>query len=155
MNLDRRTVVLAGAAGIAAASMLATKADAEDAKKGPAKPDANDPKRKAVVDAVAACVAASRVCLASCTDHLAMGMKDMADCQKSVMNMLAVCEAMAAVAAYNTADLKLSKSLAATCAAFCRSCEKACEPHAAKHAECKACFEACRACASACEAWAA
>ena len=153
-QLDRRTVVIAAVA--VAGTLLATSAGAADPKKEAQKPAAaGDTKRKAVVDALAVCIAASRVCMASCTDHLAMGMSNMADCQKSVMNMIPVCEAMAAVAAYNTADAKLAKSLASTCAAFCRSCEKTCEPHAAKHAECKACFEACKACAAACEAFAA
>lgn len=154
-HLDRRSVVLAGAGLVASAGLLATGAQAQDAKKKDAKADAGDAKRKAVVDATAVCIAASRVCLASCTDHLAMGMANMAACQKSVMNTLAVCEAMAAVAAFNNADAKLSKALATTCAAFCRACEKTCEPHAAKHEECKACLEACKACATACEAFAA
>lgn len=152
-QLDRRSVVVAGLVG--AGVLFAGQAQAGEAKKdAPPAPPA-DAKLKAVVDATTACLASARVCLASCTNHLAMGMADMADCQRSVMNTIAVCSAMEATATYNNADIKLLKSMAATCAAFCRACQKNCEAHAAKHAECKACGEHCKACASACEAFAA
>ena len=102
----------------------------------------------------AQCAAAGRYCLARCTDHLAAGMKDMADCQKAVMNMLAVVEAMATTAGYRNADPANLKALAKVCAAFCRACAEACAPHAKHHEECKACGEACKACAAACDGFA-
>ncbi|MDP2343512.1 MAG: Csp1 family four helix bundle copper storage protein [Deltaproteobacteria bacterium] len=154
-QLDRRALVFAG---LGASVLLAANAHAEDAKKDAkkdTKDSAPDGKRKAVIDATSVCVTAGRVCLAACTDHLAHGMKNMVDCQKAVMNMIAVSEAMGATATYNTADLKSLKALASTCATFCRTCEKACEPHTAMHAECKACYDACKTCATACEAFAA
>jgi hypothetical protein len=79
----------------------------------------------------------------------------MAECQRAVMNMLAVVEAMAQVAGFANAEPKNLKQLAKTCAAFCKSCAASCEPHAAHHEECKACLDACTACAKACEAFAA
>jgi Cys-rich four helix bundle protein (predicted Tat secretion target) len=135
---------------------LANAAQAGQPKKDAPAPDLKGVDNIArVVAATTACLASARVCLASCTNHLAMGMSDMADCQRSVMNTIAVCSAMEATATYNNADIKLLKSLAATCAAFCRACQKNCESHAAKHEECKACGEHCKACAIACEAFAA
>jgi Cys-rich four helix bundle protein (predicted Tat secretion target) len=108
-----------------------------------------------VIESTAACARDGRVCLARCTEHLAAGMKEMADCQRAVMNMLAVSSAMADVAAYRNATPELMKALAKTCAAFCRACAEACKAHAAHHAECKACMDSCLACAKACEAFAA
>lgn len=168
-NFDRRQA-LAAAAGIGA-TLIATSALAGDAKPADKKAEhpkgaehpagaAKDaaplappsPQMKAVIDATAQCQAAGRVCLARCTDHLATGTPMMADCQRAVMNMLAVSGAMATVAGYRNADAKNIKSLATTCAAYCRACAKACEPHAAQHEECKACMDACNSCAKACEA---
>ncbi len=108
-----------------------------------------------VIAATAGCAAAGRVCLARCTEHLAAGMKDMAPCQRAVMNMLSVSKAMADVAAYRNSAPELMRALAKVCASFCRACEEACKAHAEQHAECKACMEACAACAKACEAFAA
>jgi Cys-rich four helix bundle protein (predicted Tat secretion target) len=164
-SLDRRHV-LAAAAGLGA-TLIATSAAAADAKadKKPAdKADAHaghakdappltpvPPAIKAVIDATAECTSAGRVCLARCTDHLATGSATMAACQRAVMNMLAVTDAMATVATYRNADPKNMKKLAEACALFCRTCAKACEEHAAHHVECKACMDACLACAKACD----
>lgn len=79
----------------------------------------------------------------------------MAECQRSVMNMLAVTEAMSAVAGYRNANPKQVKALAAACAEFCRACAAACEPHKDHHQECRACMDSCIACAKACEAYSA
>lgn len=151
-TMHRRTLVTA-AAGLGAALVLKDAVGEEKPKdKGTPAPS---PAQKAVIEAGARCLDTGSVCLARCTDHLAAGMASMADCQRAVMNMLAVVEAMGAAARYGTADPANLKALAKVCAAFCRACEKACEPHAKMHAECKACGEACRDCAKACETFAA
>jgi Cys-rich four helix bundle protein (predicted Tat secretion target) len=108
------------------------------------------PGLQAIVESTAACLREGRVCLAHCTEYLAAGHR-MEQCQRAVMNMLAVTAAMADVAGYRNADPKNIKALATSCAAFCRACAAACEPHKDHHAECKACFEACVTCAKACE----
>jgi Cys-rich four helix bundle protein (predicted Tat secretion target) len=113
------------------------------------------PALKAIVESTADCERDGRVCLARCTDHLAAGVRKMEQCQRAVMNMLAVSTAMADVAGFRNADSKNIKALAAACAAFCRACAEACEAHAAHHEECKACMDSCLACAKACEAYAA
>jgi hypothetical protein len=79
----------------------------------------------------------------------------MAECQRTVMNMLAVVSAMGDVAGYRNANPKSIKALAAACAQFCRACAAACEPHKDHHEECKACLESCVECAKACDAYAA
>ena len=105
----------------------------------------------AVVSSTQKCLAAGQACLAICTDHLAMGMTAMADCQRSTMNMLAVCEAAFKMASYHNADRKTTAALLAVCAELCDTCAKACEGH--EHAECKQCAAACKECAKACRAF--
>lgn len=151
--VDRRDLLT----GLAAASAVMLSAQAlagPDPKKGAkdaAAAPAVSPQLKAIQDSTAECLATGRLCLARCTDHLAHGMTNMADCQRAVMNMLAVTEAMAEVAGFRNADPKSMKALAQVCATFCRTCEKACAAHAAMHEECKVCGEACARCAQACD----
>ncbi len=158
-SLDRRQVLagLAGAVVVAQAARADGKKDAHAghnvaAKDVPPPASSSSPALAAIAASTAECQQAGRACLAACTEHLAMGMAGMAVCQRAVMNMLAVSEAMADVATFHNADPKHIKALAAACAQFCRACEKACEGHAAHHVECKACMDACKACATACEA---
>jgi Cys-rich four helix bundle protein (predicted Tat secretion target) len=113
------------------------------------------PALQAIIDSTAHCERDGRVCLARCTEHLAAGVHRMEQCQRAVMNMLAVTTAMADVVGFRNADPKNIKALAAACAAFCRACADACQPHASHHEECKQCMESCLACAKACEAYSA
>jgi Cys-rich four helix bundle protein (predicted Tat secretion target) len=113
------------------------------------------PALAAIVETTAACQRDGRFCLARCTDHLAAGTDLMAECQRSVMNMLAVTAAMANVSGYRNASPKHIKALANACAQFCRACAATCEPHKDHHEECKACLDSCLACAKACEAFSA
>lgn len=152
-NLDRRDL-LTGLAAVGAVALSSEALAGPDPKKGGkdmAAAPTLSPQLKAIQDSAAECLTTGRFCMARCTDHLAHGMSAMADCQRAVMNMLAVTEAMANVAGYRSADPKAMKALAQACASFCRTCEKACAVHAAAHEECKACGEACARCAQACE----
>lgn len=159
-TLDRREI-LTGLAGLGTV-LLASDARGQ-AKPGPhaghgadaPAPAPASPALQAVIDSTAKCQRDGRYCLARCTDHLAAGTPVMADCQRAVMNMLAVVKAMADVAGYRNAAPANMRALATSCAAFCRTCADACEPHAAHHAECKACKESCLECAKACEAFTA
>lgn len=162
-NLFQRRDVIVGLAGLVATAAT-TKAHAQSAdpsihashRKNDAPPPVSPtPAALALISSTSDCVAAGRVCLARCTDHLAAGMSDMADCQRAVMNMLAVVTAMAEVAAYSSSAPADARSLAATCAQFCETCAEQCEPHAAHHEECKACLDACLECANACKAFVA
>ncbi len=158
--LDRRSVLagLAGTLVVAQAARADTKKDPHAGHHAPTKDPApapslsSSPALAAIAASTAECQQAGRACLAACTEHLVAGMTMMGPCQRAVMNMLAVSEAMADVAGFHNADPKHIKALAAACAQFCRACEKACEAHAAHHVECKACMDACKACAAACEA---
>jgi len=110
---------------------------------------------KKIADATAECLKTGSVCLAHCQSLLGAGDTSLAECQRTVMNMLATCDGMAKVASYNNADEADIKAFARVCALFCRACEKNCEPHISHHTECKACHDSCKTCASACETYSA
>lgn len=95
-----------------------------------------------LVNIVADCIAAGRVCLNHCLRMLGTGNTSMAECSRAVSDMLAICEASESLAAAGSKHLK---SLAAVCITACTDCSKACEPHVGHHDECKACKEACDA----------
>ncbi|HQY69311.1 MAG TPA: hypothetical protein PLW13_02730 [Pseudomonadales bacterium] len=162
-TLHQRRDVIAGLAGLGAALAGAAAFAQPDASVAHAGHDMKDAApapvlsaaHKRLIDATAACLKAGNFCMARCTDHLATGAPLMADCQRSVMNMLPVVQATFAVAGHANAKPADLKALAKTCAQFCRSCAEACKPHSAHHEECKACEDACLDCADACDAVAA
>jgi hypothetical protein len=88
-------------------------------------------------------------CLAHCLILLGEGDKEMAECAKSVNQMLAICGSLHKLASQNSAYTARFAKLAAD---VCSDCEKACRKHEKKHAECKACAEACAACLKECKA---
>lgn len=95
-----------------------------------------------LVNIVADCIAAGRVCLNHCLRMLGTGNTSMAECSRAVSDMLAICEASESLAAAGSKHLK---ALSAVCITACTDCSKACEPHVGHHDECKACKEACDA----------
>jgi len=105
--------------------------------------------RAEVMAAVNQCLLDAEVCLAHCLRLLGDGNTSMADCAKSVQQMLAVCGAVPPLAA---ADAPRLRALLSVCAAVCEDCEAACKPHVKHHAECAACAASCRRCADACRA---
>lgn len=93
-----------------------------------------------VFDAANGCVGAGTACLAHCIMLLAGGDTSMADCAQTVVQMRAVLEGVAAVAAIGGKNLS---ELVKVAAKFCADCEAACRKHEAQHPTCKACAEAC------------
>ncbi|MCR9165589.1 MAG: four-helix bundle copper-binding protein [Nannocystaceae bacterium] len=171
MRFHRRELLIAGAGALAAkatATTIACAADPEKpaGKKAETKTDAKgDTKMEELeghegheghgkapaadvevdpelVNIVADCVAAGRVCLNHCLRMLGTGDTSMAECSRAVSDMLAICEASESLAAAGSKHLK---ALAKVCVTACTDCAKACEPHVGHHAECKACKEACDA----------
>lgn len=156
--MDRRDFViasgLAAASGIFSSAALAQGKDAgHHHDHGTPKARPVSPALKELQDSTFDCLKLGEVCLAQCNAVLAGGKTSMAECQTSVLNMLAVVEATSKVATYNMAEPKSLKALARTCADFCRVCEKECKKHADAHVECKDCMEACIRCAKACDAF--
>ncbi len=86
-------------------------------------------------------------CLQHCVEILSSGDKSMAECTKTVRDMVTMCKATLELAAQKSAHLP---KLAALCATVCDECAKACEPHKDHHSICKQCMESCRDCAKEC-----
>lgn len=97
--------------------------------------------------ATADCIQKGQVCLNHTLELLGQGQKDMANCARSVNEMLAVCGALQALANQNSAHLP---KLAALAYDVCKQCEDACAKHP-EHEVCKACGESCAACAKECK----
>ena len=136
--MERRDMLVASAGGIAALLLAAQGAGTATAETaagaGP------NPKVDALAQAAGACTVAGNVCLQHCLTLLAQGDKSLGDCAKAVSQMLAVCNAMSTLAAFNS---QYAPRLAKLCVDVCTDCEKACRPHAEHHAVCKACADAC------------
>lgn len=171
MRFHRRELLIAGAGALAAKATAATLACAADPEKPAGKKAEPEAKAKGdekmdeqeghegheghakapaadvevdpeLVNIVADCIAAGRVCLNHCLRMLGTGNTSMAECSRAVSDMLAICEASESLAAAGSKHLK---ALATVCITACTDCSKACEPHVGHHAECKACKEACDA----------
>ena len=102
-----------------------------------------------VISTASTCVEKGQLCVAHCLTLLGEGDKDMAECAKSVHQMLAVCSTLQQLASQNSSH---TAEIAALAAKTCKECEEACKKHADKHAECKDCMEACADCRKECEA---
>ncbi len=94
------------------------------------------------------CVAKGQTCIAHCLVLLADGDKVMGDCAKSVSQTIALCQALASLAAQQSS---LVPALAKVTLEACQACEKECRKHE-QHAQCKACAESCAACIKECKA---
>jgi Cys-rich four helix bundle protein (predicted Tat secretion target) len=103
----------------------------------------------ALIEAAGDCVAKGDACLAHCLVLLGMGDKSLADCAKSVNQLLPLCGALQRLSAQGS---QYVVALAKVALESCTECEKVCRKHADKHAECKACMEACADCIKQCKA---
>jgi Cys-rich four helix bundle protein (predicted Tat secretion target) len=107
------------------------------------------PAMKKAADAAAHCAVVGETCMEHCIRSLSSGSQMMAECAKTVQQMLVLCRAMASLAAMGSPH---AKELAKLCAAVCAECKAVCEKHAGHHDECKNCAESCAACEEACKA---
>lgn len=103
----------------------------------------------ALAPATADCVTKGNICLAHCLVLLGDGDKSMAQCARSVNQMLAFCGALQKIAAQGSPR---TAALARLTLDVCVECEKECRRHEKKHAECKACADACAECIKQCKA---
>jgi Cys-rich four helix bundle protein (predicted Tat secretion target) len=103
---------------------------------------------QALINDASQCVSAGEVCLTHCQEMLAQGDKSLADCAKSVRELVTVCGGLRSLAAQNAAILPKYAGLAAD---VCKGCEAQCRKHESQHAVCKACADACAACYTECK----
>ncbi|MDQ3235248.1 MAG: Csp1 family four helix bundle copper storage protein [Pseudobdellovibrionaceae bacterium] len=102
-----------------------------------------------LADTAHACVKTGLICMSHCQKELAQGNKSMAECLKSVMELVAACESLEKLALYGSAH---TRDFAKVTAKICADCAKICEKHAQHMEICKACMEACKECEKACAA---
>ena len=99
-----------------------------------------------LVRAAGACEITGELCQAHCQSMLAKGDTSLADCSRSVHEMMAGCSALMKLAAVNSTHLP---AMAKLCSRILEDCKTACDKHE-KHDECKACAKACAACIEEC-----
>ena len=141
--MDRREFI--AAAGTAAAVASTSQAFAQ-AMGGGETEDMHPPKYKALEKTSIECVATGNDCLRHCLSMYKMKDTSMADCADSVFQLVAACDALAALAAVNSEH---TGHLAKVVEMVCNDCKKECDKFP-KIAVCKACGDACKACAEEC-----
>jgi Cys-rich four helix bundle protein (predicted Tat secretion target) len=141
--MERRQILQVATATAVAHGLITVmgcRADQKGAEAPTPAPPATQPLAH-LAQTTADCVRAGEACLEHCIRSLASGSTMMADCAKSVQQMIPICRALSSLSAMGS---KHAQAVAVSCADACAECAAVCEPHAGHHAECKACFEACR-----------
>lgn len=93
------------------------------------------------------CVRTGEACLSHCIEMLGKGDTDMAECAKSVNQLIALCAALQSLA---TQSSPYTAKLAKVTMQACSDCKKECDKFL-QHAVCKACAQACADCYRQCE----
>jgi len=141
--LDRRDILRVGM-GVAALAGVAHAAE-ESAGELAAPRTAGDAQER-LAKAIGECVLTGNACLEHCLRLLGTGDTSLAECAKSVRDMLPVCGAVQALLAGNSPHTKAAVTL---CLDVCTDCERACRKHESHHAICKKCADACASTAKA------
>ncbi len=157
--MDRREF-LTGALTTTVAATAAARAHARGAgaalgAAAAAAPAERDPKLDKASETARECLDTGDACVRHCVALLGQGDTTLETCMRSVLDMTAVCEGLARLAAWADAPTPNLRAYANVCGDYCRDCATACKKHADHHAACKACMESCDACLKACEALAA
>jgi len=140
--MRRREIITAGA-GILSAGILSASVAQAAKTEGAAGPyDSNS-----LIEAASSCVKVGEVCRQHCVDLLSSGDKSLAQCLKTVNEMLTMCKALLELSAQRSSHLA---KFAVICEDVCKNCEKACRVHESSHAPCKNCAESCARCGSEC-----
>ena len=147
--LNRRDMVRTGLAFVALTGVA--RAAEEAAPKPAAGADSSDT-QQAFAKALGHCVIAGTECLQHCLTALGTGDTSLAECSKTVRDMLAVCGAEQILV---LGESRRAKTTVRLCIDVCTDCEAACRKHEAHHAVCKACADACAATITAARAFVA
>jgi Cys-rich four helix bundle protein (predicted Tat secretion target) len=141
--MDRREFI--AAAGTVAAAASASQAFAQGMMASETE-EMHAPKYKALEKTAIECVATGNDCLRHCLGMYKMKDTSMAECADSVYQLIAGCDALAALAAVNSEH---TGHLAKVVEMLCTDCKKECDKFP-KIAVCKTCGDACKACAEEC-----
>ncbi|MGJ0391448.1 MAG: four-helix bundle copper-binding protein [Methylocystis sp.] len=142
--MERREFIVA--VGGAAAAVSASRALAQAAGEGGGMEEMHPPLYKALEKSSIDCVATGNDCLRHCFGMFAMKDTSMAACANAAFQLVAACDALAALTAVNSPH---AHSLAKSVERVCEDCKKECDKFP-KIAECKACGDACQRCAEEC-----
>lgn len=141
-NKDRRNMLL-GATAIAASLVTESSIAASGHKHVH---HAN--KNTAIIDAALDCLKTGQACNDHCIELIKSGDTSIANCMDSLTESLAMCDALAQMASYQSSHLA---AVTKVCISVCEDCEKECRKHEDDHAECKACADSCKDCIKACK----
>jgi len=139
-KLPRREFLLASGAVALGAAQVARASDDEHVH--------HVAKYSALAHEAQHCVMSGNACLSHCIADLRSGSLDLVDCLSRVEELVAVCQAMATVAALESEHVR---ALAAVTKDVCVTCEAECRKFADKHDECADCADACLACFKECD----
>ncbi|MBI4666946.1 MAG: four-helix bundle copper-binding protein [Nitrospinae bacterium] len=146
--MNRRDLLLAGVGAVALGAGQALAAE-KPAMEGHAHHHmGHGAANQALIDAAAGCATKGEICVSHCMDSFAAGDTSLAACAKSVMETMALCQAVITLAAQNSKNLAATAKVAM---AACKACEDECRKHEAKHATCKDCADACVKCYEECK----
>jgi len=95
-----------------------------------------------LVRAADECTRTGRICFSHCLETFRGGDTTMADCAWAVEQMMHVCEALSAMASYDSPHLA---AMGSVCVSVCEDCERECRVHEDHQQECKDCADACAA----------
>jgi Cys-rich four helix bundle protein (predicted Tat secretion target) len=137
-KLTRRQAI-AGISGAFLTALLPIAVRAEE-HAHTATPATTSSKRRDMVDAAVACVGTGEICLKHILDQSAAGDTSLAVCGMRVHDMVAVCRALATLAASDSPQLK---PFAKVCIEVCQSCETECRKHEQHHPICKETADSC------------
>jgi len=141
--MDRRQALLSTFVGAAALSVAgrAVAAEAQAAAKtaGP---------NREVLESALHCVRDGEVCMANLLESFSAGDTTLAECARSVAQLVPACTALAQLAALNSPRLA---DFAKAVTLVCKDCEAHCRKHMDHHDFCKDCADSCLACIKACE----
>jgi len=152
MNNDRRNLALSllvatAAAGTAQAQIRSPfkgKPPEKDKTDKPAIAPVADvtlsPSESLVASSLALCSATATQCLSFCIESLAAGDTSMAECARSVRDVMVLCEASKELIYARSPN---TRALLTLCRQVCANCQKTCEVHAMHHSICRACAQAC------------
>jgi Cys-rich four helix bundle protein (predicted Tat secretion target) len=138
-----RKQIIGKSAKIAGAVALVTVAGnllADDKDK---KANTYKPKYRKAMESASECLTKAQICQTHCIEDLASGSKMLADCLRTVNDVISACTAFISIASANS---KFSKKTAELCIDICEACQKECKKHASHHEICKECGESCKAC---------
>ncbi|MBT8080373.1 MAG: Csp1 family four helix bundle copper storage protein [Gammaproteobacteria bacterium] len=141
--MDRRQASKIAAGSAAATALMGGAATAAQSHKHHIAANANEDLAREAL----ACSRTGEACLKMCFDMLATGDNSMADCARSVRELVIACDALAGMAIH---DSKYLATYAEVTSKICNECREQCLAHE-QHPQCRECADACEQCANACQ----